>query len=33
MKFSPGVVPQWPSSRGFTCSGSSGSRSNGFAIR
>ena len=22
MKFRPGVVPQWPSSRGLTCSGS-----------
>ena len=27
MKFSPGVVPQWPSRRGLTCSTASGSRS------
>ena len=25
MKFRPGVVPQWPSSRGLTCSALSGS--------
>ena len=33
MKFSPGVVPQWPSSRGLMCSGRSGSVSSGLAIR
>src|ERR1035441_5854885 len=33
MKFKPGVVPQWPSKRGFTCSIRSGSRSNGVSSR
>ncbi len=33
MKFSPGEVPQWPSSRGLMCSGRSGSASNGLASR
>ena len=32
MKFSPGVVPQWPSSRGLMCSGRSGSVSSGLSI-
>ena len=31
MKFRPGVVPQWPSSRGLMCSSFSGSRSRGFS--
>ena len=32
-KFRPGVVPQWPSSRGLICSGRSGCVSNGLLIR
>ena len=32
-RLSPGTVPKWPSNRGFTCSGRSGSVRSGFAIR
>ena len=32
-RLSPGTVPKWPSSRGLMCSGTSGSRSSGLALR
>ena len=32
-KVQPATVPKWPSSRGFTCSGCSGSRSSGLSSR